>query len=294
MVNQSTFPQGMWINRKGEKAHMQQPPNYGGFPPQQPYQPPVPFQPQPVSQPPRKTSRKKPILFGCLGAIILLLVIIVISAIASGGGTPQATSPTATPVTQATTAPTAIPTQAPSPTTAPTKAPAPSGLPMTHGTPRLGGPLSDFIGTYGQPNSNSNPPLFDFIETNNINGVSITGLGSSCSSTQCEVQQQIDNITVQSPDQTNGYSVNEAEAKCMAFAPTDAHFKQKIPYADGTGYDMVYNSASLAKAFPASEFSDGNGGTVAPGTFDISYLYADNKQGIGSCDMITGEQQTSN
>jgi len=79
----------------------------------------------------------------------------------------------------------------------------------------------------------------------------------------------------------------------MAYAPIDAQFKQKIPYADGTGYDMVYESALLAKAFPASEFVGGSGNQVTAGTFDASYLYADNHQGIGSCDMITSEQQTN-
>lgn len=119
------------------------------------------------------------------------------------------------------------------------------------------------------------------------------GIGSSCQSTQCEVQQQIDDITVQSPDQANGFTVSEAEARCMVFAPADAHFKQKIPYGDGTGYDMIYISSTLAKEFPASEFMDGNSNQIAAGTFDVSYLYANNKTGIGSCDMITGETQTN-
>ena len=79
----------------------------------------------------------------------------------------------------------------------------------------------------------------------------------------------------------------------MVYAPIDAQFKQKIPYADNSGFDMVYMSTTLAKKFPASEFVDGSGKQVAAGTFDVSYLYADNGQGIGSCDMITGEQQTN-
>jgi hypothetical protein len=275
---------------------------YPQYPPQQ--QPYTQYQQPPL--PPRKPPsafarfaafvRRHPILSSIVG--VALVIMIIVASIQNAQS--PATSPIATPVTQAqattapTSVPTAVPTQVPAPTTAPTTAPASSGgLPATHGAPRLGGQLGDFIGAYGQPNSNSNPPLFDFQEVNNVNEVMVLGLGSSCSSTQCEVQQQIDSITVQSPDQANGFTVSEAEAKCMAFGPTDAHFKQKIPYADGTGYDMVYSSSSLAKAFPASEFMDGNSNQVAAGTFDVSYLYADNKVGIGSCAMLTGETQTN-
>jgi len=139
---------------------------------------------QPVPQPPRKMSRKKPIIFGCLGAIVLLFIIIVITAVATNGCASQATTgatPTATTRVQATTAPTVVPTTVPTqaPTSAPTKAPAPSGLPATHDTPHLGGPLSDFIGVYGQPNSHSTPPQFHFITENNIDELIITGLGSA-------------------------------------------------------------------------------------------------------------------
>ena len=263
-----------------EQSFSQQP--LSGYP-SYPQQPPIP------PPPPRKKSRK-PLIFGCLGAIALFCLIIVIIAIATSGSPSQATAPTATPVTQAHATKGAA-------TVAPTKTPkaasVPSGLPVTHGTPRLGGPLSDFIGAYGQPNGNSNPPSYEFQEVNNINEVGAMGIGSSCSSPLCVSEQHIDDITVQSPDQTNGFTASEAEAKCMAFAPTDAHYKQKIPFADGTGYDTVYSSASLAKMFAASEFTDGSGNTVTPGMFDVSYLYADNKVGIGSCDMITGEQQTN-
>lgn len=274
----------------------QPPPGYPSQPQQQPY---GNYQP-PSFPPPRKPSRfsrfvalimAHKIISGIVA--IALLVVIVIASIQNAQQPQANVAPVATSAPVQSQAPTAAPTQAIAPTSAPTSAPVSSGLPATRGTPRLGGPLSDFIGAYGQPNSNSNPPSYQFQEVNNINEVGAMGIGASCQSPQCEVQQHIDDITIQSPDQTNGYTVSEAEAKCMAFAPADAHFKQKIPYGDGTGYDMVYTSATLAKEFPASEFVDGNSNQVAAGTFDVSYLYADNHQDIGSCDMITGEQQTT-
>jgi hypothetical protein len=71
---------------------------------------------------------------------------------ACGGSTRTASSPTptSTPTATATTAPTIQPTD--TPTTVPTNAPtATSGANVnaTHGTPHLGGPISDFYGKYG-------------------------------------------------------------------------------------------------------------------------------------------------
>ena len=80
----------------------------------------------------------------------------------------------------------------------------------------------------------------------------------------------------------------------MAFGPTDAHFKQKYPLSSNSGYDMVYTSASLAHLFHADEFTDGSGNIVAAGTFDVSYLYANDGSHIGDCEMIIGAQQTNN
>ena len=57
------------------------------------------------------------------------------------------TAPTRTPTSRPTTAPTAKPTA--KPTLALTKAPKLTQLVITHGTPHLGGPISDFYGKYG-------------------------------------------------------------------------------------------------------------------------------------------------
>lgn len=279
----------------GSQQPFGQQPTYSPPSPQYPYPPaPTPFTPPgPAPQPPRKPRRRRRV-FLIIGAVVaILLIIIVIAAIATPSQPPpQAnTTPTTTHATQATKpAATAKPTTV-KPTTASSNV-----IPATHGTPRLGGPLSDFIGAYGQPNGHSSPPDYHFKTVGNIDEYMAMSLGASCSSMKCVASQQIIDISVQSPDQSAGFTPSEAEALCMSYAPSDAHLKQKIAYADGSGFDMVYTSAQLSHAFPASldaeVWSNGNGGTVAAGTFDVSYLYADNGQGIGSCDMITGEQQT--
>lgn len=259
-------------------------------PPQSPYGPQYGPQ-QPVPQPLRKKSRKKPIIFGCLGLIALLFVIIVIAAIATGGGASQATTPGTTPTTPVqarattvpTTAPTSVPTQAP--TTAPKATSAPSGFPATSGRPQLGGPMSDFVGKLGQPNDHSTPgQTYHFLR---VPGQALDGLIVN----YWPGTQQAGDITVATPDP--GWSSTDAETHCLAYAPLDSHFKQKVPFSDNTGYDMVYTSQSLSHLFPAADFTDANSNTVAAGTFDISYLYATDNQHIGSCDLIIGEQQTN-
>jgi len=226
-----------------------------------------------------------------LGSVVGALVLCVVSIVLITTLTPATTQPTSAGIPTHQAASTSSVRQSPIATKAkPTS--APTGLVATHGTPRLGGPLSDFIGAYGQPNGHSSPPDYHFMTVGNIDEYLIMGLGSSCPSVQCISEQQIDDISVQSPDQNAGFTPSEAESRCMSYAPSDAHFKQKFAYADNSGYDMVYTSTSLAHAFPASEFINGSGGTVPAGTFDVSYLYSDNGTGIGSCDMITGEQQT--
>lgn len=68
---------------------------------------------------------------------------------------------------------------------------------------------------------------------------------------------QATNIIVQAQNghaQTGaiGWTASDAKTKCMAFAPSDAHFVKEFVYARASGFDMVYTSAQLAKDFPAS------------------------------------------
>ncbi len=90
-----------------------------------------------------------------------------------------------------------------------------------------------------------------------------------------------------------GWTTDEAKARCMTFAPADAHFKQQFIYANNSGYDLVYTSAELAKDFSATDFTDQQQNQVQAGTFDVSYLYASDGQHIDDCDLIIGEQQTT-
>ena len=244
-----------------------------------------------MQQPPCKKSRK-PLVFDCFADIVLLIVIIIIAAVVTGCSSSQATTPDATPSIQvhATTAPTALPTHVSTeiPTVAPTAKPTQSGISATHGTPRLGSPLSDFIGAYGQPNDHSTPgSSYHFLRgaNSNIDGLIIAP-------TLAISSQQIDDITVAATSDL-GWTLSDAANRCLAYAPTDARLKQRIPYADGTGYDVIYTSSSLAKLFPASEFTDASQNPVTPGTFDISYLYRGDQQHIDCCDLITGSQQTN-
>ena len=267
---------------------------------------------QPYNQPPQMPPRQKGVMgwvsrqhiavrivliFATIfcGLFLFASVCRLISAVVPG----MAVTPTATVSTDAATAtafvvPTDTPfpilTDTPVPAVAPTQ--APSGLPATHNTPRLGSTLSDFIGAYGQPNAHSNPPDYHFLTTGNVDGIIILGLGPSCPSTQCVGEQKIDDVSVQATTST-GWTLSDAQLHCLAYMPTDAHLKQRVVFADGTGYDVVYFSASLAKLFPASEFTDASGNPAPPGIFDISYLYRGDHQHIDSCDLITGSQQTN-
>jgi hypothetical protein len=106
------------------------------------------------------------LLIVIIGIISLYILVSIVSAASNGGNgigntdstpTQAPTQPTATPdtakvVPQVTEYPTdtpapAQPTDTPAPpTTAPTKQ---SAIHPTHGTPHLGGPISDFYGKYG-------------------------------------------------------------------------------------------------------------------------------------------------
>lgn len=290
-----------------------QPPVYQPQPPQpEQYQPPqwqsqqYPY-PQPQPQytpppmvqppPPKKKSRKK--LWLIIGAIIIVLIIVAnIGAHLSPSSTdttPQATQPAQT--TQATQAvqptqppakPTAVPTQAVQPTATTS---GNSNIQPTHGTPHLGGPLSDFVGAYGAPDAHSNfSQGYDVLHllpssTSNIDGIIVASYPG-------DTTYQAADITVQATNDI-GWTSSDAQARCMTFAPSDSHLKQRFVYADNSGYDLVYTSVALASDFPASDFTDGQSNTVQAGMFDVSYLYASDGQHIGSCDMIIGEQQTT-
>jgi hypothetical protein len=283
------------------------PPNYPHYPqnPQQqpftqyppgqyPYQqPPLASPPPPVLPQRQKKPRQKPprwayiVTFILIGGVVACAIAGIISLATSGGGgsAPQAQQAqhTAAPTSKATTS-TGSSSIKPTATARPQSAKA---LVATHGTPRLGGPLSDFVGSYGQPNSHSTPPTlyhFSTYASANIDAVVVM--------TDVYAPSLVSDVTAQAPSDTT-WDISFGEAHCLAFAPLDSRLVERVPYGDNTGYDMVYKSAQLSHLFPAADFTDANGNTVAPGTFDISYLYGTDQDHISSCDLIIGSQQTN-
>ena len=124
----------------------------------------------------------------------------------------------------------------------------------------------------------------------------VTSTDSKTSVDDITVAAVAQNATYNDPQAGSSFSPSDAKARCMTFAPSDAHFVKEFVYADNTGFDMVYSSASLAQSFPAGDFTDSQQNQVQAGMFDVSYLYKGNgdTQHIDSCDMIIGEQQTAN
>ena len=259
------------------------------------YQQPFPQQPYPYQspqQPPPKKSRRR--LWLILSIVGGLLVVSCIGCALLGNLLPSTSANNPTPVAQASTS-TPTPTFTVQATTAAPTAtatqPVPtathaSGSTATHGTPRLGGPLSDFIGKYGQPNDHTSPPLYHFLRAAN-------GPADGLIIDVDVVTNLVDDISWANTNST-GWTQSDAKVQCMAFGPSDAHYKQKYPLSSNSGYDLVYTSTSLAHLFQANEFTDGSGNMVAAGTFDVSYLYANDGSHIGDCEMIIGAQQTNN
>lgn len=152
-------PNGPW-----QQQPFPQQPNTS-YPPQQPLpspqfnqqQYPPQYQHQPPMMPPPAPKKKPNAALGC-GIIMVIVSVCSLASwftISSAATKPTALAPTAT--TQAFLAATATSDLA-TPTDAPTATPTPKPKPtqgktpvnsVTHGTPHLGGPISDFYGKYG-------------------------------------------------------------------------------------------------------------------------------------------------
>jgi hypothetical protein len=128
----------------------QQPPNWQQGPPQQPPQPPL-----------KKSRRRLWIILAIIGGLLVLSCATCGIVAALVPPTKQAIQPTQAPsiavaTATSTQAPTATDTPQPSPTATATPTPKPKPTTgatnvnaITHGTPHLGGPISDFYGKYG-------------------------------------------------------------------------------------------------------------------------------------------------
>jgi len=276
-------------------------------------QQPIPTEQPPQLQPSMPLSKKKlrKRLWLILTAVILVLAII-IGLTSCGQDQQSAPTTQLTQPTQATQQPTLLPTIAPTlPTITPTMKPTakPTAQPtqnsaVTHGTPHIGGPISDFIGAFGPPNDHSQPGAslgkYNFQRDANTTDVAdglivLTSIDIENVVDDIEVQAVAQNATYNDPQAGSSFSPSDAKARCMTFAPSDARFVKEFVYADNAGFDMVYISSSLAQIFLASDFTDSQQNQVQAGMFDVSYLYNSSRdtQHNSSCEMIIGEQQTT-
>jgi hypothetical protein len=173
----------------------------------------------------------------------------------------------------------------------PTPTTVTGNLTATYGPPRLGGPISDFIGKYGPPNDHTDLTSRTFHwfrdSSSNVDGLIVWELTHP---------NQVDSIDVQA---VNGDMPNmsAAVALCTVYNPSNARQLKSIPLVNASGQasgvDVVYLSASLASVFSPDDFTDSQQNNVQPGTFDIQYLYkGDGTESIDSCSILPGEQQT--
>lgn len=255
------------------------------------------MQPQPPQKPSflqeatawyRGASRPARIVVAIL---LLAAAIFVCSAAVSGvarGVQQSLATPTVAPTDTPTVAALALPTDTPAPV--PTTQATPT-VALSSGPALLGSDIGAFDAVYGPRDSHTDVSIGQYhyrkYADSNIDYL----LVNTDTVDQGIYLNRADYITVQADE--NGWTMTQASDQCRLFFPQDAVHKQDIPVASGPALDKVYYSASLAKLFPAASFYDASQNPVKPGTFDVSYLYADaSETEVVSCDIIIGEQQT--
>lgn len=151
----------------------------------------------------------------------------------------------------------------------------------------LGSDISTFIARYGRPNDHSVPGYglyyFKRYPESNTDFLIITddtGDGGVYAT-------RAEDVTVQAPRTDTGYGWTQEQAGviCGAFFPHDAVFQRRVVRFDG--YDTIYFSASVAKLFPTTAFTDFNNNQVRAGLFDVLSLYGVGAT-IASCDILIG------
>lgn len=131
------------------------------YPPQPPYQ--QPSYQYPPQQPPKRTIWQRFRALPMIVQVPIVLFVIIFVGSAAISGVHDAISPPATPTPAPITQPTHVavkPTQSgiqPTATPQPQPTKAPAAIAATHGTPYLGGPVSDFLGKFGQPINGVSP-----------------------------------------------------------------------------------------------------------------------------------------
>jgi hypothetical protein len=217
-------------------------------------------------------------------SVLLPVFVVVLAAFltACGGGSQSAsTSPSPT----LTHAPTIGPTRRP--TAKPTT--ATGNLTATYGTPRLGGPVSDFIGKYGQPDTSCATCAKGVYNFQRIQGTQTDYISTMLT----DVNGHVNGFLVQS--QGTDWDATTATAICESFGPSDVNYDHPLKVlqsSDGIIVERVYKSAWLAGQLAVGDFQDNNtmsGNTNLPlGTFDISYSYSSGPSKVSDCSLDAG------
>jgi hypothetical protein len=191
-------------------------------------------------------------------------------------------TPTPTFTAQATTAvPTATATQ------------ASSSSSVTHGTPRLGGPVSDFVGKYGQPDTGCPTCTSGIYNFQRYQGTQLDYISTMITDANGHVFAFI----VSAPPNID-WDTATSTAICESFGPSDVNYDrpvQVLQSSDGSDVERVYKSAWLAGQLETSDFQDlnttGPYTDLPPGTFDIDYIYPSGPSKVSDCSLEAGIQR---
>jgi hypothetical protein len=162
-------------------------------------------------------------------------------------------------------------------------------LTATHGTPRLGGPVTDFIGKYGQPDTSCSTCAKGVYNFQRIQGTQTDYISTMLT----DANGHVNSFLVQAPLNSD-WDASTARALCESFGPSDVNYDrpvQVLQSSDGAIVERVYKSAWLAGQLAVGDFQDNNtmsGNTnLPPGTFDISYAsYSPSK--VSDCSLDAG------
>lgn len=190
---------------------------------------------------------------------VLIVIIFALPSHAGDGGQSNNTSPTS---------------QASQHVISPTKAAQPTQAathPLTLArSASLGADISTFIAKYGQPhsvNGQQNNGGVSFSLYGNPNKIDLTVTTENAKAL----------VILKNSPTSQGWDESEAIAACLAFAPPDSTYQREMTLLDPQGSPIsiqrVYYSPSLAKLFPASDFTDENANLTTPGIFAIVLGY---------------------
>ena len=177
----------------------------------------------------------------------------------------------------------------------PISSPTVRSIPITatHGMPHLGGPLSDFVGKYGPPDTTCAACTGGFYNFQRYQGTQIDYI----STVSTDAHGNVNGFDVQAAPNI-GWDTQAATALCDSFGPPDVTYDHPIrimPATDGMSVEKVYKSASLAEQLTNDNFQDDNtmnGNTnLPPGTFDIFYTYDGNQSRVSDCSLSAGIQR---